>query len=143
MLNLNTNLIRLDVEVETAEEAIREAGLLLVGVNKVEKRYIDAMVKGYQDVGPYIVLAPSIAIPHARPEHGVLEQGVSLIRLKTPVGFGHPSNDPVQLVCAICGTDSTSHIRLLQCLASVLGDKNKLEVILNTPNIEEIISIFN
>jgi len=99
------------------------------------------MVKGFQDVGPYIVLAPSIAIPHARPEHGVLEQGVSIIRLKKPVVFGHPTNDPVQLVCAICGTDATNHIGMLQSLAGILGDKAKLEVLLNAKDKEEILKI--
>jgi ascorbate PTS system EIIA or EIIAB component len=143
MLALTEKVIRLDVEATTPEEAIRQAGALLVADNKVEERYIDAMVKGFNDVGPYIVLAPLIAIPHARPEHGVLEQGVSLVRLKTPVVFGHPTNDPVQIVCAICGTDSTSHIGMLQSLAAVLGNKEKLETILTTKSKEEIISITN
>lgn len=143
MLTINKNLIQLDVKAETAEEAIRAAGALLAAENKVEDRYIDAMVKGFEDVGPYIVLAPSIAIPHARPEHGVLEQGFSLVRLKEPVVFGHPTNDPVQLVCAICGTDSTSHIGMLQSIAAVLGDKAKLEIILNSDSEEEILSILN
>jgi ascorbate PTS system EIIA or EIIAB component len=143
MLALTEKVIRLDVEAATPEEAIRQAGALLVADNKVEERYIDAMVKGFKDVGPYIVIAPLIAVPHARPEHGVLEQGVSLVRLKTPVVFGHPTNDPVQIVCAICGTDSTSHIGMLQSLAAVLGNKEKLETILTTKNKEEIISITN
>jgi ascorbate PTS system EIIA or EIIAB component len=143
MLALTEKVISLDVEAATPEEAIRQAGALLVADNKVEERYIDAMVKGFKDVGPYIVLAPLIAVPHARPEHGVLEQGVSLVRLKTPVVFGHPTNDPVQIVCAICGTDSTSHIGMLQSLAAVLGNKEKLETILTTKNKEEIISITN
>ncbi len=143
MLTINKNLIQLEVEAETAEEAIRAAGKLLAAENKVEERYIDAMVKGFEDVGPYIVLAPSIAIPHARPEHGVIEQGFSLVRLKKPVVFGHPTNDPVQLVCAICGTDSTSHIGMLQSIAAVLGDKEKLKIILTSNSEEEILSILN
>lgn len=143
MLPLNQNLILLDVEAASAEEAIRKAGALLVEEGKVEDRYVDAMVKGFQDVGPYIVLAPGIAIPHARPEHGALEQSVSLIRLKTPVEFGHPTNDPVQLVCAISGTDPTSHIGMLQSLAAVLGDKSKLAAIMEAKTNEEIISITN
>jgi ascorbate PTS system EIIA or EIIAB component len=143
MLVLSEKVIALDVEATTPEEAIRQAGALLVADHKVEERYVDAMVKGFKDVGPYIVLAPLIAVPHARPEHGVLEQGVSLVRLKKPVVFGHPTNDPVQIVCAICGTDSTSHIGILQSLAAILGNKEKLEVILSTNDINEIISITN
>lgn len=143
MLNLSKNLIKLNVEAKNAEEAIRAAGALLVAENKVEERYVDAMVQGYKEIGPYIVLAPQVAIPHARPDHGVIEQGVSLVRLKSPVVFGHPTNDPVRLVCAICGTDNTSHIGALQSLASVLGNKEKLATILNAIDEEEILSTFN
>ena len=140
---LNERLIKLDVEAATAEEAIRKAGELLVAEGKVEERYIDAMIKGFQEIGPYIVLAPSIAIPHARPEHGVKEQGLSLIRLKHPVVFNHPINDPVTLVCAICGVDSTSHIEMLRSLASILGDKSKLAIIMASKDKQEILSIMN
>lgn len=143
MLLLNGSLVELDVEAITAEEAIRKAGELLLVEGKIESRYIEAMVKGFQDVGPYIVIAPSIAIPHARPEHGVLKQGVSLIRLKNPVVFNHPENDPVSLVCAICGVDSTGHIEMLRSLAGVLSEKSKLNVIMNSDNKEEILSILN
>lgn len=138
---LNHNLIRLDAEADTPEDAIRAAGALLAAENLVEERYIDAMVKGYKDVGPYIVLAPSIAIPHARPEHGALKTGFSMVRLKKPVAFGHPTNDPVTLVCAICGTDNTSHIGMLQSLAGILGDKKKLGIILSSKSKEEILSL--
>ncbi|NYE05743.1 mannitol/fructose-specific phosphotransferase system IIA component (Ntr-type) [Bacillus niacini] len=141
MLALTEKVISLDVEATTPEEAIRIAGALLVADNKVEERYVEAMVKGLKDVGPYIVIAPLIAVPHARPEQGVIQQGVSIVRLKNPVVFGHPTNDPVQIVCALCGTDSTTHIGMLQSLAAILGNKEKLKTILTTDSKEEIISI--
>lgn len=142
MIPITHELIDLDVSAETAEDAIRKAGQLLVQTGKVEPNYVEAMIKGYQDVGPYIVLAPGIAIPHARPEHGVKEQCISVIRLEKEVVFGHPSNDPVKLVCSIGGVDSTSHIGMLQALASILGNKEKLQVLLTTNNKEEFLSVF-
>lgn len=141
MIDINENYLLLDKETKTAEEAIREAGKLLVDNGNVEERYIDAMVKGFKDVGPYIVLAPNIAIPHARPEHGVLKQGLSFVRLKEPVVFGHPTNDPVQLVFAICGIDNTSHMSMLSTLAEVLRDQKKLNVLLSSNSKKEILSI--
>ncbi|UFJ41772.1 PTS sugar transporter subunit IIA [Brevibacillus humidisoli] len=138
MLPLCQDVVLLDAEANSAEEAIRLAGDLLVKAGKVAPEYVEAMVKGYQDIGPYIVLAPGIAIPHARPEHGVKEQCVSLIRLNQPVAFGHPTNDPVRLVCAIGGVDDTGHIGMLQELAGVLGDSGKLEGILAAASYEEL-----
>ncbi|PLR76220.1 PTS sugar transporter subunit IIA [Bacillus sp. V3-13] len=143
MLPLNENLICLDVEAETPVEAIRKAGALLVQEGKVEERYVDAMVQGFNDFGPYMAVAPSIAIPHARPEQGVLEQSLALIRLKNPVFFGHHSNDPIKLVFAVCGTDGMSHTEILQLLAAVLRDEKKLEIIMRAHSKEDIISILD
>lgn len=142
IIPINHELIELDVPAESAEAAIQKAGELLVQAGKVEASYVAAMIKGYQDVGPYIVLAPGIAIPHARPEHGVNEQCISVIRLEKEVVFGHPSNDPVRLVCSIGGVDSTSHIGMLQALSGILGNKEKLHVLLTTDNKEEFLSVF-
>lgn len=142
MLVLTEELIELDIKAENAEDAIRKAGQLLVNAGLAEDRYVDAMVKGFQDVGPYIVIAPHIAFPHARPESGALGKGVSIVRLSEPVVFGHPSNDPITLVCALCGTDSTSHIEMLQALANLLRDEEKLNMIMNTATTkEDILSI--
>ncbi|REB08770.1 PTS sugar transporter subunit IIA [Sporosarcina sp. BI001-red] len=131
MLVLTEGLVELNVEAKDAEDAIRKAGQLLVNEGLAEARYIDAMVKGFQDIGPYIVVAPNIAFPHARPEAGVIEKGVSIIRLSEPVKFGHPTNDPITLVCALCGVDSKSHIEMLQALATLLRDEDKLKTIMN------------
>ncbi|MEK4148694.1 PTS sugar transporter subunit IIA [Robertmurraya sp. FSL W8-0741] len=142
MLTLTEGLIELDVKAKDAEDSIRKAGQLLVNEGLADQGYVDAMVKGFKEVGPYIVVAPNIAFPHARPELGAKEKGVSLIRLSQPVVFGHPTNDPITLVCALCGTDSTSHIQMLQALADILRDEEKLNVIMNTATSkEEILSI--
>ncbi|PLR85157.1 PTS sugar transporter subunit IIA [Bacillus canaveralius] len=141
MLPLNENLICLDVEAKTPVEAIRKAGALLMDEGKVEERYVDAMVEGFNEFGPYMAVAPSIAIPHARPEQGVLEQSLALIRLKNPVFFGHHSNDPIKLVCAVCGTDGSSHTEILQSLAAVLRDRAKLEMIMQAKTKADIMSI--
>lgn len=141
MLPINKNLVKLDAEAQTAEEAIRIAGELLLSDGKIERSYIEAMVRAYKEVGPYIVIAPMIAVPHARPENGVKEKCVSIVRLKDPVAFGHPENDPVTIVCAIGGTDNVGHIEVLQSLAMTLGDEANFEKILQTKSVEEFIAI--
>ncbi|MDM5338480.1 PTS sugar transporter subunit IIA [Fictibacillus enclensis] len=130
--------IILDAEAASAADAIHTAGNLLVVSGLAEPRYVEAMIQGFTDVGPYIVLAPGIAVPHARPEHGVNQTGMSFVRLKEEVVFGHPGNDPVRLVCAICGTDNISHIGLLQQLSGVLGNPNKLNALYRATTKEEV-----
>ncbi len=43
----------------------------------------------------HIVIAPGIALPHARPEDGVIDSTVAVVRLAEPVNFGNEDNDPV------------------------------------------------
>src|SRR5699024_2866391 len=124
---LDSSLIKLGAEVQTAEEAIREAGNLLLKEGMIDQSYIDAMLKAYKENGPYFVLAPHIAIPHARPEDGVTEASVSLLQLKTPVIFGHQSNDPVQLIFALGAASSDEHLTLLQKLTGLLNVGSNVE----------------
>ncbi|MCV4231504.1 PTS sugar transporter subunit IIA [Virgibacillus sp. LDC1] len=135
---LEPSLIALDVEAETAEEAIRLAGELLAKAGAAEERYADAMVKSYRDRGPYFVLAPHIALPHARAEDGVKEASVSLIKLKKPVVFGHAANDPVQLVFALGGSSSSEHIAMLRKLTTLLSSPGSIEQFMQATDVETI-----
>ncbi|WP_028777187.1 PTS sugar transporter subunit IIA [Shimazuella kribbensis] len=141
LLQLET--VELDVEGKNAINAIRLAGDLLVNAKKAKPDYVDAMVKGYTDIGPYIVIAPGIAIPHARPEEGALQTGLSIIRLTTSIAFGHESNDPVKLVCALVGIDKSSHLEMLRQISKVFGNKEKLHTILTTEDKLEVVHLFN
>ncbi|MDQ0252786.1 PTS system mannitol-specific IIA component/PTS system ascorbate-specific IIA component [Evansella vedderi] len=135
---LEESLVALDIEVSQPEEAIREAGKLLLNLELIEQQYIEAMVASFQKNGPYFVLAPKIALPHARPEDGVAEAAVSLIRLNEPVRFGHASNDPVQLVFALAASSSEEHLQVLQKLMQLLGDENNVSKLLSAKSYQEI-----
>ena len=135
---LEKSLIALDVEAASPEEAIISTGKLLMNSKLVEETYVHAMVRSFQTNGPYFVLAPNIALPHARPEDGVKEACVSFVRLKTPVKFGHSSNDPVRLVFALGASSSTEHVTVLQKLTALLSNQENVEKLLNAQSYEEI-----
>lgn len=143
MFLLSKDSIQLDVQVNDPIEAIRISGELLVKGGYAKEEYIEAMVKGYKEVGSYIVIAPGIAIPHARPERGALDTGFSLVRLKVPVEFGHKKNDPVKIVSAFSGVGNDGHIEMLQKISSIFGDKTKYNQIIKSATVEEIFRIIN
>ena len=62
--------IRVDCPAATPEEAIREAGNALCRAGACSPQYVQAMVDSYRELGPYFVIAPGLALPHARPEQG-------------------------------------------------------------------------
>jgi len=135
--------IALDVEASDWREAIRISGKSLVDTQIVEPRYIEAMIKTAEDLGPYIVIAPQIALPHARPEDGALGTGLSLVRLKPPLDFGHSDHDPVILLFGLAAVNKHIHVRALQTLAEVLSTDNLVEGLLKAKSVEEIYSIFD
>ena len=119
---LAAETIRARVPVRTWQEATKAAGELLVGAGLAEPRYVAAMQRVLQELGPYAVIAPGIALLHARPEDGVLAPCLALITLAQPVEFGSQQNDPVDLVFALGAVDKTAHLAALQELASLLMD---------------------
>lgn len=56
---------------ETWEDVIRHGGQLMVDAGFTDPTYTEAMIDVVRDMGPYIVLAPGLAMPHARPEMGL------------------------------------------------------------------------
>ena len=80
------NLIRLNIEATDWEDAVRKAAQPLLEAGKVKQSYIDDIIVGAKESGPYFVLAQHVALPHARPEAGALESAIGVATLATPVG---------------------------------------------------------
>jgi hypothetical protein len=57
-----------------------------------------------------------LALAHARPEDGALRTGIAVATLSRLVSFGHPDNDPVDLIFAFCSPDKDQHVGLLSKL---------------------------
>lgn len=139
---LTREVVRLGVEgLKTPQEVIAYGGNLLKEAGKVNEQYVKDMISAYEVLGPYIVMAPGLAMPHARPGGNVKEDGISFLQLKTPVTFHHSSNDPVKLVIALAGTSDNGHIDLLQDLSSLLSCEGVIERLSETSSYEELIKI--
>ncbi|WP_433469670.1 PTS sugar transporter subunit IIA [Spirillospora sp. CA-128828] len=102
-------------------EAVRAAASALVDAGAAGAGYPDACVRVVEENGPYIVLTKGLALVHARPEEGGLAVGVGATRLAAPVEFGHPDNDPVDLLLAFCTPDPDAHVGTLSGLARALS----------------------
>ncbi|MHA6647240.1 PTS sugar transporter subunit IIA [Aerococcus urinae] len=117
---IQANRIALQVDLDCPEAAIQYGGSLLEADGLITKAYTQAMFDRYHKQGPYFVIAPGIAFPHARPEEGALATGFSLVTFKQPIIFSHPSNDPVHLMLCLSATDSQKHLEALMQLAELL-----------------------
>lgn len=102
--------------------AVRAASELLVDAGAAEPRYVDRCVATVEELGPYMVVAPGVALAHARPEDGAVALGLTAVTLRQPVEFGHAENDPVDVVFAFGSPDRDQHVGLLAALARRLTE---------------------
>jgi PTS system ascorbate-specific IIA component len=100
------------------------------------------MLEAIEKFGPYIVIAPGIALAHGKPGDGVISTGLSLLVIHEPVEFKHSENDPVQLVFGLAATDHESHIEVMAELAEFLSDSESVNSLLTCSNIEQIWGLF-
>lgn len=123
---------------ETWEDVIRHGGQLMVDAGFTEPTYTEAMIDVVRDMGPYIVLAPGLAMPHARPEMEAKQVGTALVTLEKPIDFGSPENDPVSVAVFLCAPNKEEHIQLLTDIATLFEDEEFLDAAVNFESIEDV-----
>ena len=133
--------VAVDVVAADWEEAVRASGQLLVDTGGVEDRYIEGMIRTTKELGPYIVIAPGLAIPHSRPEDGVVEPCMAVVSLSTPVPFGNEDNDPVKILIAFGATDHDEHVQAIGQMTEVLSEPENLEALKAAQTPEQVLNI--
>lgn len=125
---------------ESWETALFLAAKPLVEQGIIEERYIDALVAN-KDRDPYIIIGPHLAIPHAAPEEGVLQSGMSLLQLEEPVQFSE--EESIHLIIVIAAKDKHQHIRALRQLIKLSGSKQDRINLQNAHTEKEIMDIID
>lgn len=133
--------IRAHAHASTWQEAVSIAGELLVAGGATTEAYTQEMIDTVENLGPYIVIAPGIALAHSRPSPAVLRTGLSLATLAEPVEFGSKKNDPVHLVLGLAALDHSSHLEVMKSLAKLLSDREKVDQLQQADTAEQIAEI--
>lgn len=141
---LTESTIQLADRAANWRDAISLAAAPLVENHAIEEKYIDAMIKSVENIGPYIVLAPKVAIPHARPEDGVNAVGMSFLKLNEAVSFeeNNPEKD-VQLIFVIAAIDNEMHLKALSQLTELLEDEAVIDEMIAMNDKDAILAKIN
>lgn len=124
-------------------EAIRIAAQPLVDKQYVEPRYVEAMIRHVEELGPYIIVAPQVAIPHGRPDEGVHRLGMSLLRLEQSVPFSPDHSHDVGLVIVIATVDQESHLKALSDLTRILSVKEQRAALLQATSVGDLLHLLD
>lgn len=129
--------IRIEWQKVQWQEAIKIAGNLLLKNGSTTEDYINEMIQTVLNLGPYIVIAPGMAIAHAAPSTSVLRDDISLVVFKDPVYF-NSHNDPVKLLFAFSASKKEQHLEQLVKLSTLLSEKETVQELEESDTEEEI-----
>jgi len=122
-----------------AEEAITEAGRLLVAAEAVDPSYVDAMHEREKSVSTY--MGNGLAIPHGTNEakSAIRKTGISFVRYADPIDW---NGKPAEFVVGIAGAGD-DHMALLTRIAHVFLDKDEVARLRQAGTAEEIKAVLS
>lgn len=147
MLSLKQSLIenqsiKLGESAQTWQEAIAVAAAPLIASGAVEGDYPTAIIASTEKFGPYYILMPGMAMPHARPEDGVKRDAFSLVVLKSPVVFSDGKEVSVLITLAATSSDIHTGIAIPQIVA-VFELPNIIQRLEQASAVNEVLSIID
>lgn len=125
------------------KEAIKIAARPLLENDYITNNYVTKMISNIESLGPYIIVLPKLAIPHARPEDGAKKSAISVLKVKTSVYFSENSENEVSILIVLSSVDSNKHLSTLREVLNVLSDEAHYKALLKAQSIEDIYYIFN
>jgi PTS system mannitol-specific IIA component len=116
------------------DDAIREAGNLLVKADAVTPAYVDAMAERERSISTY--MGSYLAIPHGTNEskEAIKHSAVSLVRYAKPIDWD--GND-VRIVVGIAGVND-EHLGILSKIAIIFSDEDEAQKMLNATTVDEL-----
>ena len=119
---IDNNSVQLQASASNWKEAIKIGTDMLIASGAIDPRYHDAIISSVEELGPYIVIAPNLALPHARPENGVIRTAFALVTLDSPIYFDG-EDEPVDVLITLAGSSSDEHMEGLMEVTQVLDDE--------------------
>ncbi|EHK9115103.1 PTS sugar transporter subunit IIA [Vibrio vulnificus] len=119
---IENNSIKLQAQASNWRDAIKIGTDMLIASGAIEPCYHDAIISSVEELGPYICIAPNLALPHARPENGVNRTAFALVTLETPIYF-EGEYEPVDVLITLAGSSSDEHMEGLMEVTQVLDDE--------------------
>jgi mannitol operon transcriptional antiterminator len=121
--------------------AIKIAAQPLLDNGYITTEYIQAMINNVVEMGPYIVIAPGLALPHARPEQGVKQIGMSFLKIKNGCFFSEKEEHRVYILIVLAAIDNASHLKALSQLTELLSNKEHMNLLLSTDSVEDVLAL--
>lgn len=132
--------VRLQVQVRDKQDAIQQAGELLVQSGCVAPTYVRGMLAREQTMSTY--LGNGVAIPHGQHENLVDVRRTGISVLQIPDGVEWEPGERAYLVIGIAA-NADEHVGVLANLAEVIEDPDAADQLARTTDPMQIIERLN
>jgi mannitol PTS system EIIA component len=131
---LTQNLIKVPGTAAGKDDAIREAGQLLVDAGAVKPQYVDAMFEREKSVSTY--MGNYLAIPHGTNESKdeILRSALSVVRYDRPIDW---DGNEVRFAVGVAGVEG-GHLEILGKIALTFSDSDEVDRLLAAGSAEEL-----
>ena len=137
---LTADRVVLSGAASTRDEAIREAGELLVAAGAVEPSYVESMFERERSVSTF--MGNQLAIPHGTNEAKAAVNRTAMSFVRYPDGIEWKPGKTANFVIAIAGTGN-DHLALLSNISKVFLDKTQIAALEAATTEDEILAILN
>lgn len=135
------DLIEIAKTSEAWQDGVTRGVNLLVQQQIATPDLAKAIIKSTEELGPYYVVMPKVALAHTQVGPYNLKSGLSLVIYPEPIKFSDKPNHLVNLLFVLSATDGQSHMSQLANFASVMGQDGIVDRILNCSNKQAVYEI--
>jgi PTS system mannitol-specific IIC component len=136
---LTAEAVVLGGSARSRDDAIDEAGRLLVAVGAVDESYVSAMHERETSVSTY--MGNGLAIPHGTNEAkpAIRRTAISFVRYADPIDW---KGQPAEFVVGIAGAGD-DHLTVLSRLAEVFTDDDEIQRLRAAASPDEVLAVLN
>ena len=136
---LTPSQIRVPGRAVSKDDAIREAGQLLVDAGAVSPAYVDAMFEREKSVSTY--MGNYLAIPHGTNEakDTITRSALSVVRYDEPIDW---DGNEVRFAVGIAGVNN-GHLAILNKIAIVFSDTDEVDRLVAAGSADEVYTLLH
>ncbi len=127
----------------TWQEAVAAGCEPMIKNQIITTEYIDQIVSSIEKYGPYIVIAPNIAMPHSTESaQGVLKTAIGFMKVEEPVHFeeGNPEKD-ARLFFTLAAENHEEHLKNMMDLVELLQNEEIIEDLLSSSSDGDLLQV--
>lgn len=139
-LLVEADAIQVGVKADAWQEVIRQAARPLIAGGFISSDYGESVINNTLEHGAYYVFDEGIAIPHARPECGVLRNCFSMVLLSAPVRFA--GGEAADIIILFGARDGNAHIEEgIRAIVELLDNDERLARLRSAQTKEEVVAL--